>query len=535
MRGVVVVVVAVCAGVLVSCVSTQQVAVGGPDPRAGLPPLDSASASAPPLRTVLRLSDKDPIINVRVVFQSGSADDPAGKEGLTALTARLMREATVDKDAAALSDALFPMAAELAVHTDKDAVVFSGRCHKDHKDAFLRLFTDVVTRPRLDPRDFARLKDDASAFLTSTLRANSDEALQREALEAVLYDTTAVLPGTPPASARHPYRHTPRGTVAGLASVTLDDVKAQMARVFTQDRVVTGVGGGGDDAFVDALSTALRSLPATSEARAAVATPELKLGPKLLVVDKPAAGSAISLGFPVSLSRSHPDYPAMKLAETWFGEHRNLIGHLFHSMREVRGLNYGDYAYVEHFVQDGWSTLERTNVPRRSQYFSMWIRPVEHKNRLFALRMAAWELGRFVDKGIPDDDSFTAVKSFVRGYWKAKEQDPMRRLGYAIDDVVTGMPFDRDGLRARVETLTRADVNAAIARHLQKDHVFYVVVTQDAAPLVADLVADKPSPIAYPGVVAPGVLKEDEEIVVFDLGLDKDDITVAQPQVLFQQ
>jgi zinc protease len=204
-------------------------------------------------------------------------------------------------------------------------------------------------------------------------------------------------------------------------------------------------------------------------------------------------------------------------------------------MREVRGLNYGDYAYVEHFVQDGWSTLERTNVPRRSQYFSMWIRPVEHKNRLFALRMSAWELGRFVDAGIPDDASFAGVKSFVQGYWKSKEQDPMRRLGYAVDDVLTGMPFDRDGLRARVQALTRADVNAAIARHLQKQDVFFVVVTQDAGPMVQDLIDKKPSPIAYAGKVDASVLKEDEEIVTFDLGLQADDVSVVAPQALFAQ
>ncbi len=525
MRAAVVVIVAGC----LSCVSTRSIS-GGPDPRAALPPLVDAPAphEAAPLRSVLQLSSTDPIIDVRVVFESGSADDPAGKEGLTALTVRLMREATLDKDAAALADALFPLAAEISVQVDKDVVVFAGRCHKDHQDAFVRLVADVLTHPRLDPTDFARLRDDASAYLTSTLRANNDEALQREALEAVLYDDRES------EGARHPYHHTPTGTVVGLAAITLDDVRAQMARVLTQDRLVLGVAGGAEAAVVEALSSALRMLPATGATRVLPSTPELKAS-KLLVVDKPSAGTAISLGFPVSLARAHPDYPAMKLAETWFGEHRNLIGHLFHSMREVRGLNYGDYAYVEHFVQEGSSTLERTNVPRRSQYFSMWIRPVEHKNRLFALRMGAWELARFVDQGIPDDQSFDAVKSFVRGYWRSKEQDPMRRLGYAVDDVLTGSSFDREGLRQRVQQLTRAEVNAAIHRQLAANKVIYVVVTQDATPLVRDVLDNKPSPIAYAAKVDASLLKEDEQIVSFDLGLAKDDVTVVPPSALFQQ
>lgn len=507
-----------------ACVSTQTVGVGGPDPRAAFGSMaPTNSTELPPLRSVLQLSERDAIINVRVVFLSGSADDPAGKEGLTALTARLMAEATVDADAAALSDVLFPMAAELSVQVDKDVVVFSGRCPRDHKDAFLKVFSDVLTRPRLDAADFARLKGDASSWLSSTLRANSDEALQREALESVLY------------AGAHPYAHTPTGTVAGLAAITLDDVNAQLLKVFTQDRLVFGVGGGGDDAFVAGLSRALRLLPPKGSERVDVQTPQASEGAKLLIVDKPSAGTAISLGFPLTLARSHSDYPAMKLAETWFGEHRNLIGHLFHSMREVRGLNYGDYAYVEHFVQDGGSTLERLNIGRRSQYFSMWIRPVEHNNRLFALRLSAWELANFVDKGIPDDASFQGVKSFVQGYWRSKEQDPQRRLGYALDDVVTGVPFDREGLRAQVAKLTRAEVNAAIARNLQKTNVHFVVVTADAAPLVSAIVGHVPSPISYAGKVDQSVLDEDKQIVSFDLGLEQGDIRVVPPQALFER
>lgn len=541
---------------LSACVSTRTVARGSnPDPRAGLPPVLTVAereAAAQKrerekLRTVLLLSEQNPIIDVRVVFQSGSADDPAGKEGVTDLAVHLMREATVDKDAAALNEALFPLAAELDVQVDKDTVVFSGRVHRDHKAKFLQILSDVLTRPRLDAADFARLKSDALSALQSTLRTGNDELLQREALEVSLYDTAnvygAAASTTSTSTARHPYRHTPRGTVQGLTSLTLDDVKAQIAAVFTRDRVVVGVGGGADEAFVNALSSSLSALPQASQPRAAVTTPVNTGGSKLLIVEKPSAGSAISLGFTLpELSRTHPDYAAMKFAETWFGEHRNLIGHLFNSMRETRGLNYGDYAYVEHFVQDGWSTLEELNIPRRSQYFSMWIRPVQHKNRLFALRMASWELARFAKDGIPDDGAsgpegseFSRVRSFVMGYWKSKEQDPMRRLGYALDEKLTGMPFDCEGLRERVQKLTRKEVNDAIARHIHSNNVFAVVVTEDAAALKDAIVKKSPSPITYDAKQPQKLLDEDKAIVDFDLGLDADDIVVVPPTALFER
>jgi zinc protease len=533
--------VALSALVVSACVSTQSVDRRSPDPRGGEKKL-ARTAPRLDLKLVTDLVPSDPLINVRAVFLTGSADDPAGKEGLTQLTATLMREATTDLDASALNDTLFPWAAELSVHVDKDTTVFVGRVHKDHAQAFSDLFLDVLLRPRLDDGDFARLRTDQRASIEQALRGNDDEALQREALEVLLYDPigTGAFP-TPPLGpnvdvTRHIYRHTPRGTVQGLASLTPADVQAHRRAVFTRDRLVLGVSGGADNTFVEKLTKALRALPESQGTRRMPTPPPLPQQNLALVVEKPAAGTAISLGFVLpELDRAHPDYAALKLAETYFGEHRNLIGHLFSSMREKRGLNYGDYAYIEHFVQEGWSSSEKLNITRRQQYFSMWIRPVEHKNRFFALRQAVYELDRFAKNGIPTDEAFQNVQSFVQGYWRAKEQEPMRRLGYRIDEVITGQPFDRDGLRARVKALTRADVNDAIRRHLRGDRLSIVVVTDDGESFKQTAVSGVPTPITYLAPRDAAVLAEDKVIEAFPLGLSQQGVRIIKPDALFER
>ena len=512
-----------------------------PDPRRALrqkkPELvradDPVLGRAP--RVVTQLSQRDPLINVRVLFEAGSRDDPPGKEGLTALTAALMGEATEHLSSSQLRDALYPMAAETSVHVDKDVSVFVGRTHFDHADGFLSTFADLVLRPRFDPADFARLKAERISFLESTLRTSDDEKLQREALEVLIYDAPNVL-GVPSATTspvRHPYRHTPVGTVAGLQSITLDDVKAHAKAVFTRDRMVLGVGGGAPTALVDRLRAALDALPSSTAHRPALPPPVQPTATSMLVVDKPSAGTAISLGYAIELDRAHPDYAAMKLAETWFGEHRNMVGWLFNAMREQRGLNYGDYAYVEHFVQEGWSTYEKTNIGRPQQYFSIWIRPVEHGNRGFALRQAVYELRRFADRGIPDDAAFERVQKFVQGYWRSKEQSAMRRLGYAMDDAYYGTTADREALRAQVAKLTRADVNAAIRRHLRGDRLFVVVVTQDGGAFAQATLANAPTPPVYATPPAEAIAREDRDILATDLGLSPERVKVVKPDALF--
>jgi zinc protease len=486
----------------------------------------AASKHHTPIEVVAVASDADPIVNLRVVFRAGSRDDPAGKEGLTSLSAHLMSEATRSHDAAALKQALFPWAAELGVQVDKETTAFIGRVHQDHLWRFLSLYLQMLQAPRLDQGDFERVKEQHLNRVERKLRSADDELLVREALETQLYDRGDV---------RHPYRHTPAGTVAGLKSITLDDVRAHIMRTFTRDRVILGLSGGFEPGHQDLLSAALSALPLGKGPRPALPPAPAIDKTSVLLVDKEAPGSAISVGFHVELDRHHPDYAAMKLAETFFGEHRNRVGWLFNAMREVRGLNYGDYAYIEHFVQQGWSTLEQLNIGREQQYFSMWIRPVEHDKRHFALRQAVWELSRFVDRGIPSDEKLDEIKAFVAGYWQSKEQEPMRRLGYLVDDQFHGQPGARDALKQKVASLTLDEVNAAIKRHLRPDRLRVVVVTKDAAPLKAALVANTPSPIPYPAPPPAWVLEEDKAIMVHDLDVEDGDVRVIGPDALFER
>src|SRR5439155_4750891 len=111
---------------------------------------------------------------------------------------------------------------------------------------------------------------------------------------------------------------------------------------------------------------------------------------KTLIVKKDTASTAGSFGYTWELRRGDPDYFAVALGMSYLGEHRQMHGVLMQELREKRGLNYGDYAYAEHFEQEGWSSLLRVNVPRALQETSIWIRPVEPQNAVFAARGAIY-------------------------------------------------------------------------------------------------------------------------------------------------
>lgn len=484
----------------------------------------SKNAKAPKagdIRQITMPEESSPFVNFRVVFLAGSIDDPKGKEGLTSLTAHLYAEGgTKDLSYPEILKKLYPLSAELSVHVDKEVTVFQGRVHRDLLDDFYPIFRDVLIAPRLDQENFTRLKDKALSELTFGLKQNDDEALGKAALEAMIYEG-------------HPYAHPIVGTEAGLRAITLDDVKAQAARLFTQDRVLVGLAGAYLQDFPQKVLADLSALPAKGAPRVELPSPQTHARPRVLIVEKETASTAISFGFPIALTRADEDFAALDIARSYFGEHRQFHGVLFKKMRGDRGLNYGNYAYIEAFTQEGWSTLPLTNTPRRQQFFSVWIRPVQPQHGVFALKQAMRELDRLVQEGL-SQESFEATRNFLTGYTRLYEETESRRLGYALDDRFYGLKAPHlSHMREKWKTLSVADTNQALQKYLKQEGVQIAFVTKDAQGLKEALLSKAPTTIEYASPKDASILEEDKLIGAYDLGLEASDIQIIKVADLF--
>ena len=464
-----------------------------------------------------------PLVTLRVMVGTGSVDDPAGKNGLNALTALMVgRGGTAALTYEELTTTLYPWAASIGAQYDKEVTTFIGEVHRDHLEPFYEIFRDLIVAPRLDAADFERNRDFLTNAIVSTLRGNDDEALGKQALNALLYD-------------EHPYEATEMGTERGLAAITLDDVRAFHAQRYTRDRVLVGVAGGYSDGFLERIERDLAgTLPPGDGVAAGRALPPPRAldGIELLLVEKDAIATAISIGFPIDITRADDDFYPLMVANSYFGEHRTFNGRLMNQMRGLRGLNYGDYSYIENFIQDGGSTFPVPNTPRRQQFFSIWIRPVPHHNAAFALRQAVRELALLVENGLSQDD-FEATREYLVNYSKLYVQTTSRRLGYAMDSRFFDSGFFVDEIRTRLESLTVDEVNAAIRRHLQADNLAVAIVTRDAEAFRDELLSGEPSVVTYNTEVGEAILAEDEEIKPYPLAINADRVRVVPVGEMF--
>ncbi len=486
----------------------QEAAATAPAPPA---PKDGPSVPFEPLAQRTKL----PQLDVKLLFRVGSAHDPKGKEGLAALAASMIADAgSRSLTIAEIKQALFPMAASFEAQVDKEMTTFTARVHRDNWARFAEIALPQLEAPGFREEDLRRLKDQQTNALTFDLRTNNEEELAKERLQQLVFRGT-------------PYAHPVLGTVAGIAAVTLEDVKDFVRRAYTRAALRVGLAGDLPSDLEPRLGRTLASLaegPALPEPAGVAGRPQKGLA--VDIVEKETRATAISFGHPIAVTRSHPDYPALYLARTWLGEHRSSTSHLYQRIREVRGMNYGDYAYIEAFPRGMFQFFPDPNIARRAQLFEVWIRPVLPENAVMALRIALHEVRRLVESGLTQAE-FEATRDYLAKNVFVMTATQDQQLGYALDSEWYGILEFTSYVRGALARLTLAEVNAALRRHLSGTDLQVVMVAEDAKGLAAALLADAPSVVRYDAPKPQEILDEDRTIGALKLGLREDALTVT--------
>jgi zinc protease len=471
---------------------------------------------------VLLKSDQDPTISVRIMFYAGSRFDPEGKEGLSALTAQMLSEGGTQKNSyTRILELLYPLAASYSVYPTVEVNTFYGRVHKDNIREFYPLFMDALLSPAFSEDDFARIKSNMLNYLTTSLKYSNDEDLGKAVLYNEIFDGT-------------PYGHIVSGTISGLNNITIADVKEFYNMYYNQSNFILGIGGGFTDELVSGIQSDLEKLPQGARAKADNINSKPINGKEVVIVEKQASATAISMGYPIDILRGNRDWYALALANSWLGEHRNSSSHLYQVIREARGLNYGDYSYIENFPQGGQRQMPPVNVPRTRQIFEIWIRPVPNEAAHFSIRAALREYHSLVNNGMNRDD-FELTKNFLSKYVLHYAPSTDFRLGYAMDDLFYGIKGSHLELfRKYLDEITLEEVNAALKKYFQVENMKIAVITQGAEALKKSLETDEISPITYSTPKPDSVLKEDEEIIRYPLSINEGSIKIYKVEELFQ-
>ncbi len=469
---------------------------------------------------VTQQSESSALVNVSFLVHAGAAVDPEGKKGLAALTAAMVTDAgseamSIDE----INAALFPMAAGFGAQVDKEMTRLAGQVHKDKLDDWYELVRGQLLFPGWSEQDFTRIKTQMTNAIRTNLVGNNDEELGKEVLYSAIF------------AEGHPYGSLNMGNSGDIESITLDDVKAFYAQYYTTANITVGLSGGYPDSFATRISDDLQILEAGERVAMEVPPAPVNEGRHATIVQKETPGVAVSYGFPLNLKRGDPDWVALWLVRSYLGEHRSTNAHLFQRIRETRGMNYGNYAYIEYFPRGMFQFQPDTNLGRQQQIFQVWIRPVRSNNDAhFATRVAQFEIEKLIDEGLSESD-FEATRAFLAKSVSLLTDGQSRQLGYALDGQYYGTGNFSEYVRNGLANLTLDDVNRVIRENLDVDDMQFVYVTRDGEDLKQRLLDDAESPMTYAAQLPDDVLAEDQ--VIDGLALEIDSVEIVPAEQVF--
>lgn len=389
-------------------------------------------------------SNEVPMLDLRIVFDAGSARDTIG--GTALMTNGILSEGAAGDTSQILAEKFEAVGAQFNNGALKDMAWLGMRSLRE--DRYLRPalinLKNILSYPDFPgvayKRELERLKISLQAGKQSPSNIAS-LTFYRE-----LYGN-------------HPYAKPSEGTEESLAKLSLQELKSFYKKYYVASNAVVAIVGQltrpEAEKMVEEL---LANLPRGEKASA---LPEVApLGQsKTIHIDFPSAQSTVMMG-QVGLARGDKDYFSLYLANHAFGG-SGFGSRLMHEVREKRGLAYSTYSYFSPMRQAGPFQI---GLQTRNDQVAE------------ALNIVRRELVKYVEQGPQVDELKDSLKNISGGF--PLRIDSNKKIAEYLSVIgFYGLPLNY--LNTFVDNFNQLDktsVDNALKRRIQTDKMLTVIV-----------------------------------------------------------
>lgn len=415
---------------------------GAPAPTPGPAPVERVLANG--LRVVAVRTGKLPLATALIRFRGGSALDPPGKAGLTAMTASLGAQGAGGHTAAAIAAAIAGLGESYAAHVDADSttVRLSGL---SNLTGALPILADIVRRPRFDQAAVRRMR----------LRMREAAAQAPEDADALADLAVARL-----VFGRGPYGRPPEGAPASLDRITREDVAWQYERIYRPDNAVLVVAGDLDPGAVLALAERMFGDWARPAAPLPVQPAEpAALAGRVVLLDAPGVQEATVMVAGRSIRRLDRSYYAVEVANSILGG--GFSSRLNEEIRVRQGLTYDAASDVDERSDGGlFSATAQGDASAAPEIARLMLEQL-----------------RSIGSRPPSPDELAARKAALIGQAMAVGQTGADLADRLADDELYGRGLG--GLRSYLDgvaSITSDEVTAAASRLCEPDYTNILVI-----------------------------------------------------------
>jgi zinc protease len=386
-----------------------------------------------------------PLVDIRVVFDAGSARDGA-QFGLATLTSGLLDAGAGDWNADAIAQRLEGVGARLGTGASRDSAFVSLRSLTSPKllESALETMKAILSKPTFSATDFEREKNNLLVALKQ--REESPADLAGIAFFQTLYGD-------------HPYAHPKEGTIDTVQKLAREDLQRFYQRYYVAKNALVVIVGELDRAKAEAIADGL--LSALPPGEAAAPLPE---------VTPPAAASMTRKFFPSAQTHVYSGVPGIKVGDPdyfplYVGNHilggSGLVSKISEEVREKRGLSYSATSYFYPFRVQG-----------------PFLMGLQTKNNTAdeAVNVMQKTLRDFIGAG-PTAKELEASKKNITGGFAMRLDSNQKLVDQVAQIAFYGLPLDYlDTFIGKVEAVTAQDIQRAFKARIDPDKLQTVMV-----------------------------------------------------------
>jgi zinc protease len=418
------------------------------------PPLVFTPPAAGPHRVVLGngmvvfiAEDRTlPLVNISLTVRTGSYLEPAGKEGLAALTfAQIRRGGTKSLTAQELDEKLDLLAARVATGIGSTAGSASLNCLSDNLDDALGPFVEMLREPRFQEDRLALAKDQE----LQALRKRNDDSGDIEERE-----WNVLLSGE-----GHFTNHFP--TEASVKAVTRDDLVAFHRKYVHPAGMVAAVSGAfSRAAMIAKLEAAFAHWPGTPPVVPPVPATISPAPPGLYRIGKDVNQGRVSIGLP-SVKRDDPDVYALEVMNEILGG-SGFTSRITKTVRSDEGLAY-----------DAGSALSfGVYYPGRFRAAFQSKSPTV----AWATQLVLEEIRKIRETPVLREELDTVQKNLIETFPSSFSSPAQAMAIFASDEYTRRDPSYWVTYRDRIKAVTAADVLRVARAHLRPEKFVILVV-----------------------------------------------------------
>ena len=398
-----------------------------------------------------------PLVSISLSVRSGALADPEGKDGLTRITARMMRRGCKGLTSSEIEMAADTLGGEFGFDVGPSTISLHGQVIRRNLEPFIALLVRILGTPSFDPDELARLKRETLAELLEA--RDSDRSLAGLAFRRALF-------------AGHPYSRTAAGRRASVESITREDVVATYTKRFVQSDVVLGFAGAISEEEAKTLGAKLvTALGEGPHVETPLTEPKPLSGRHLVFIDKPERTQTQILIGTLGTHPRDPDHHALVAATAVFGG--TFTSRMMREIRSKRGWSYG--------------TSARLSIERKRHAFTMGAAPGA-ADCAPCINLELKLLEDFVEKGITPRELAFIKNYLVRSHAFEVDTAP-KRLGQVLEVELLDLPEDyHSKYLDHVKGVTLEVANAAIKERLTAKDLCVIVVgtaSQILDPVIA--------------------------------------------------